>query len=197
MTPHELLSKANAAKASGDYEVAIHALTELITKGGDDSGPSDVELGLARMERAQCYEHLDRLMDAYVDYGEASLYASPPSHDDAEKTISLRLSELCRKMDDELWAVMFGVEAILAEALLRTHQERGEALERLETQIDERVDALLGPAVDDAKRTALQNLVHEYIGSAYDEQEFMEEFAQALGVDPSELYGAPISGRRI
>ena len=126
------------------------------------------------------------------------------SSDDARKTICLRLSALCRKMGDELWAVMFGVKAILAESVLLAHQNRGEELERLRAQIDERVAALLGPAVDDARREALQALVHNYVDSddlAADDQmaefELPEEIAEALGKNPSDMYGEPTRGRRI
>jgi len=107
-------------------------------------------------------------------------------------------------MGDELWAVMFGVKAILAESVLLAHQNRGEELERLRAQIDERVAALLGPAVDDARREALQALVHNYVDSddlAADDQmaefELPEEIAEALGKNPSDMYGEPTRGRRI
>jgi tetratricopeptide (TPR) repeat protein len=207
MTSHELLDKANAAKAKGDYKGAIFALTELIKKGPtsvDARELSSAALGAAHMERAECFEHLNNPTDAYCDYMEALAYAPLAASDDARKAIYLRLLELCRKMDDELYAVMFGLQAILAEAVLRIHERRGEELARLRAQADERVAALLGPAVDGARRTALQALVHKYIDSddmAIDvrvvEFELPEAMAKVLGKKPDDMYGEPTSGRRI
>ena len=207
MTSHELLDKANAAKAKGDYEGAILALTELIKKGPtsvDAPELSSAQSGAARMERAECFEHLGSLTDAYCDYMDALDYAPLAASDDARKTIYLRLLELCRKMDDELYAVMFGLQAILAEAVLRIHERRGEELARLRAQADERVAALLGPAVDGARRTALQALVHKYIDSddievSNQTVEFKlpESIARVLGKKPNDMYGEPTSGRRI
>jgi hypothetical protein len=206
MTASKLWDKVSAAKARGDYEEALLALTEFMKKALKSEGARwrpNKELGRAHMERAECSEHLNRPIEAFKDYMEATVHAPLAGIDNARKTIYLRLSQLCRGMGDELWAVMFGVQAILAEAVLRIHQKRNKELVQLRTQVAKRVRALLVPAVDAARRKALLKLVHEYLDSddvTEDEEvvafELPEAVMEALGHNPDDAYGGPIAGRR-